>query len=425
MYVLLVMLSRYLFVFYIAYFFWLLVSGEKYFRQRAVIYLMHITAFAILAFDKNTPGVKQRELFIGLASLIVFVAAGEGVKRLYAESSRKLWNCTFFLMSVSIVMLTRLNTYLAERQLIWFFAGLAAVMCLPFFFKIIKKPERLRYIYLAVAVSLLVLVFFFGKEEYGAIIGISIGGLAFQPFEIAKLLFVFYLSAAFYNYAGFKNILVPTCAAAAVVLFEVYNRDLGGALIFFITYMMIMYAATGNFFTFVSGLSLASAAAVLAYRVFPHIRVRVAAWSNPWADPTNTGYQTVQGFFAIGTYGLLGSGLTLGYPHYISVVERDLIFAAICEEFGSLFGVFIILIYILIFYFCIKISLNAANKFYALLTSGIAVALAFQTFLILGGVVKLIPLTGVTLPLISYGGSSATVCLLMIGVVQIAGQKKI
>jgi len=157
---------------------------------------------------------------------------------------------------------------------------------------------------------------------------------------------------------------------------------------------------------------------MVAYRLFGHVRIRIAIWQDPWADVHGIGHQVVQSLFAISTWGLLGSGLTLGMPNRIPVVARDMMFAAICEELGSLFGIGIIGVYIMIFYRGAHIALRCKRKYYSLLAVGFTSMMAFQTFLILGGTINLIPLTGVTLPFVSYGGSSVLVSSLMIGIIQ-------
>jgi cell division protein FtsW (lipid II flippase) len=229
---------------------------------------------------------------------------------------------------------------------------------------------------------------------------------------------VFYLASVFRKKLKFKQMLLPIAAGALYVLILVLQTDLGGALIFFMTFMVMLYVATGSELLFIAGMGAMSTASVLAYRLFSHVRVRVAIWQNPWADVYDTGNQIVQALFAIGTWGLLGSGLTLGYPGYVPVIARDSIFAAVCEEMGSLFGMGLIGVYLMVFYRGAHIALRCKRKYYSLLAVGFTAMMAFQTFLIIGGTIKLIPLTGVTLPFVSYGGSSALVSSLMIGIIQ-------
>ena len=166
------------------------------------------------------------------------------------------------------------------------------------------------------------------------------------------------------------------------------------------------------------GFGAASAASVVAYKLFSHVRVRVAAWKNPWADIDAGGYQIVQSLFAIGTGGLLGSGLTRGMPLSIPVVSKDFIFSAICEEFGAIFGIGVLAVFVVLFIRGMMIAFVCQRRYYSLICAGFTAMMAFQTFLIVGGVIKLIPLTGVTLPFVSYGGTSITVSILMVSFIQ-------
>ena len=184
------------------------------------------------------------------------------------------------------------------------------------------------------------------------------------------------------------------------------------------TYMVMLYISTSNEILFFAGMGAASAAETLAYHLFSHVRVRVAAWRNPWADIDGGGYQILNSLFVITTWGLLGSGLTKGMPNTVPVVESDFIFAAICEEMGILFGMGIVCLYIMLFFRGILVVIRCQRRYYSLLAAGVITMFAFQAFLIIGGVIKLIPLTGVTLPFVSYGGSSVLVSIMMIGLLQ-------
>jgi peptidoglycan glycosyltransferase len=183
-----------------------------------------------------------------------------------------------------------------------------------------------------------------------------------------------------------------------------------------VTYVFILYVATSKPLYLFSGLLAGSGAAYVAYQLFYHVRVRVMAWQNPFAYIDKEGFQVAQSLFAIGTGGWFGMGLNRGLPTEIPVVENDFIFSAISEELGGLFAICIILIYVSCFVMFINIAVEQEEAFYKLAASGFAVLFIFQIFLSIGGVIKFIPSTGVTLPLISQGGSSvfATVLIFMI-----------
>jgi cell division protein FtsW (lipid II flippase) len=193
---------------------------------------------------------------------------------------------------------------------------------------------------------------------------------------------------------------------------------LGSALIFAMTFLVVVYIATSNGFLLAIGLALAALASYLGYLVFPHVQTRVDVWLDPWSDIEQGGYQIAQSLFAIGSYGLLGSGFTRGYATYIPVVERDFIFSAICEEFGVLFGIGLILVFVMIFLEGVRASLYSRSRYLTLLSAGLTSLLAFQTFLIIGGDIKFVPLTGVTLPFVSYGGTSIAISFVIIAIIQ-------
>ncbi|MBR1735393.1 MAG: FtsW/RodA/SpoVE family cell cycle protein, partial [Firmicutes bacterium] len=240
----------------------------------------------------------------------------------------------------------------------------------------------------------------------------------FQPSEMVKLFFIFYLASEFSEKLTVKGLILPSVMSCIVILCLVFQKDLGSALIFFMIFMSMLYISTGNAFLISGGFLLFSVACVISYKLFSHVRVRVESWLDPWSDIDAGGYQITQSLFAIGTGGFFGSGLTRGMEDSIPVIERDFIFSAICEEFGVLFAVGLIILVLLMFSRSIRICLQCKNKFLCLLGSSIAVIICFQSFLIIGGVIKLIPLTGVTLPFVSYGGSSMLVSFLMIAILQ-------
>lgn len=416
---------RYVFLFYIVAFFFVNES-----KQKLLILAFHLTAFTILIHDSRSASVVS----IAAASLILLVAANFAVKYIYStdvssskekiNGNEKLWNDAAFLMTIGIVTLTRLTITrplgdsLALMQTLWFAVAITAMLAIPLALKIVRKFEKLTYIYVLVSILLISSTLLLGQEQYGAVNWIMIAGISFQASEFVKILFVFYLASVFRKPPDYKKIIVSGTFTATIVLLLVLSVDLGGALIFFITYMLVLYAATGNIFLFSAGMISASVAAYVAYELFPHIRVRVNAWRDPWRYIDTDGYQIALGFFSIGTFGIFGSGLTLGDPNFNAVVERDMIFVAISEEFGSLFGGMLILLYLNMFYKGMQIAMGTTNRSHSLLATGIVSMMAFQTFLILGGILTVVPLTGVTLPLISYGGSSVVATIAKLGVLQ-------
>ena len=331
-----------------------------------------------------------------------------------------LWNLMFFLIDIGYIMLERLNHQLASKQVIAYVIGVGVALIFPSVFAILIRPKN-KYLYLFVLMTMIVLPFVFGNRVLGAINWIEIGGMSIQPSEIGKIALVLFLAALFNDFENQKNkvkTIVWSIAVLMIVLIcFVLQRDLGAALLYYLTFLMILFMAVKSFILPTMGIIMGGVGATIGYFLFSHVRVRVQAFLDPWQDISGTGYQVVQGLFAIGTWGWFGSGLTRGIPNKIPFSANDYIFAALCEEFGNLMGIIILLCYLGIILQCIHIALRQKNEFYMLIIVGIATLFALQTVIIVGGVLKLMPLTGITAPFLSAGGSSIVVSIGMIGLI--------
>ena len=430
-----VILSRYFFVLLIAIFARQSIKGaiainnddyaqlrRSAFSQRAVIIFMHALAFFILSFDMGTSMFDYYTLGFAGVSVAVLVLGSLIAEKIYKNSCPIIWNCVVFLLDISLISIYRINTNSAELQLVWIAVAFGLMVVVPIALKILPSIEKMTILYFAASFGLMLLPFFFGVTIHGATRWVQIGSetnyIRFQPSEIVKFLFVFYLAAALKNAVTIQKLILPGVMCAILVLIHVLQRDLGGALIFFLTFMAMLYIASGKLSIVLLGFSAASIASVFAYHIFDHVQVRVAAWLNPFADMAGGGFQILQSLFAIGSWGPFGSGLSRGFVRTIPIVESDFIFAAISEEFGWVFGIILIIIFMVIFYRGIKVALSHEGEYYSLLTAGFTCILAVQTFLIIGGVINFIPLTGVTLPFVSYGGSSIIASILIICILQ-------
>ena len=245
-----------------------------------------------------------------------------------------------------------------------------------------------------------------GIVKNGARNWVGFKSISAQPSEFMKPVMIMCLAGGFANRPTFSK-CVPAIAFAAVCCgILLMQRDLGAVLLYFLVTVAMYYAATSNAFVTLMGLGMGAGAAVAAYRFIPLVQTRVALWQNPWSDPTNKGLQLVQALIAIGSGGLFGMGLGLGRPRSIPLYYSDFIFAAITEEFGLLFAIGLLTLYVLIILRGLIVAFNARTSFHSLTSFGLVVILGLQTMLIVGGNTKLLPLTGVTLPLVCYGGSS-------------------
>lgn len=248
--------------------------------------------------------------------------------------------------------------------------------------------------------------------------GFTIGGISIQPSELVKIIFVFFVAASFKRSMEFKEIVITTAIAAFHVLILVVSKDLGAALIIFVVYLVMLYVATHQPLYILAGLGAGSVASVVAYYLFSHVRTRVIVWKDPFASYDNGGYQVAQSLFAIGTGGWFGTGLYQGQPDTIPVAAEDFIFSAISEEMGLIFALCLILICVSCYVMFLNIAMQLHNMFYKMVALGLGTCYIFQVFLTIGGAVKFIPSTGVTLPLVSYGGSSLISTLIMFAIIQ-------
>ena len=337
---------------------------------------------------------------------------------LYPKTNRLLVNNMCMLLTVGFVILTRLSLGKAIRQFIIVMLSLVIALVIPFFVSRFRFLKEWKWIYAAAGIVALGIVLVLGQTTYGSKLSYTIAGLTFQPSEFVKIIFVFFVASALYKAAGFFEVFTTAVIAAAHVIILVCSKDLGSALIFFVVYVLMVVVASRNWLYLLAGVSGGSVAAYLAYRVFPHIQVRVQAFKDPWSVIDSTGYQITQSLFAITSGGWFGLGLFKGTPESIPFVEADFIFSAITEELGLLFALCVILICVSSFVMFMNISMNLKDKFYQLTAFGLGVTYIFQVFLTIGGGCKFIPLTGVTLPFISYGGSSVLTTLIMFSVTE-------
>ncbi len=252
----------------------------------------------------------------------------------------------------------------------------------------------------------------------GAKLSILLAGISFQASEFVKLSFVVFLAGFFAKSRSFLQVFITAVLAGVHVLLLVLSTDLGSALIYFIVYFTLLFVATGKKRYVGLGGFAAAMACVVAYFLFSHVRVRVAVWLDPWSQIEDRGYQIAHSLFAIGTGGWFGLGIDGGTPSTIPYVEQDFIYASICEEYGVIFGIALFLLALNLFLEIVMIAIRRFDRSTKYAALGIGVAYIFQVFLTVGGNCKFIPMTGLTFPLVSYGGSSVLSTMFMLALVQ-------
>lgn len=383
-------------------------------RQTALMFLLHLNAFAVMY-----AVTKESSLLIFyLMQVLLVIVVLNCYHIFYPSSSRLVANNMCMLLLVGFIILTRLNQERAMKQFLITAASIVITLIIPLLIRKIKFFQKLTWLYAVVGIVLLAIVAVFGSTSYGAKLSFTVAGITIQPSEFIKILFVFFAAARLSVSTAFRDVVITSGVAAVHVLILVVSRDLGGALLFFVVYLAMLYVATQKPVYLFAGLAGGSAAAFVAYQLFSHVRVRVLAWKAPLSVINNEGYQICQSLFAIGTGGFFGLGLYQGMPNRIPVVEEDFVFAAISEEMGILFALCLILVCASCFLMFLNIAMQIKDSFFKLVALGLGTVYGFQVFLTIGGVTKFIPSTGVTLPLVSYGGSSVLSTLILFGIIQ-------
>ena len=389
-------------------------QGRAVRRQTVCLFMLHFLANLLIVLNTESPALAA---FYG-AQAVFFLGYIYLYRLFYRKVSRVLVNHVCLFLMTGFVMLTRLNPEQAMRQFVIAVIAAAVTWIIPFVMDRVWQLAKIPWIYGLFGLFLLILVCAAGNTAYGAQLSLGWGGFSFQPSEFVKISYVFFIAAMFYRSTEFKSVAVTTAAAAAHVIVLVLSRDLGSALIYFIAYLAMLFAATSNWLYAGTGAAGGILAAVLAYGLFPHVRRRVAAWADPWSDIADTGYQTAQALFAIGTGGWFGMGLYQGMPEKIPVVNKDFIFAAVCEELGGLYALCLLAVCLCCFFQFVIIAMKMRAMFYKLIAFGLGTVYITQVFLTVGGAVKFIPSTGVTLPFVSYGGSSLLASFALFNIIQ-------
>lgn len=324
---------------------------------------------------------------------------------------------TNLLCGISVVILYTVSPTRGVRQALFYAGGLAVMVLMAAVVSRVRHWKGLTRLAMVLGVAALALPLAFGEWNNGAKNWVEIPGLApFQPSELVKLCVVLTLAYYFSAHRTVWQMMPAILFAGACLLLLMLQRDLGTALIYYLTTLVLFYAACGNLPLTLLGMAGGAGAAVLGYQMFAHVKVRVAMWKNPWSDPLDKGYQIIQALLAIGSGGLFGVGLGQGTPEKIPEYHNDFIFAVICEQMGLVFGLLLLVVYVLLIARGVSIITRSRRSFDLLLGCGVLAMLAIQTLMIVGGVIKMIPLTGVTMPFMSYGGSSLLSCMAMIGI---------
>lgn len=396
-----------------------------------LLYAMYVvTTGAALSFQT---------LAVPLGLFAAFAAAHIGVRIFAPGADPAILPVVFTLSGIGITFVTRLQPDASLGQVIFLFLGVALMVGTLAVVKNLEVIKRYKYVLGIAGIVLLVLPMFIGTEIYGSKLWIKIGGFQFQPGEFAKVLIVLFLagylaenrellSISNRTVLGIKfprlRLLYPLFIVWGVCLLVVaFERDLGSALLFYTIFLIMLYVATGRVSYVIIGLALLAVGAFGMYQIMSHVQVRVAIWLDPFSDAQNLGYQIVQSLFSLADGGFAGVGIGKGMADIIPVVASDMIFAAIGEEMGLLGGSAVLLLFMLFAVRGLTTAARAKSDLAAFSAAGLTAAISFQAFTIVGGVTKLIPLTGVTLPFMSQGGSSLLASFVIVALLLRAGDE--
>ncbi|MDR0347632.1 MAG: FtsW/RodA/SpoVE family cell cycle protein, partial [Coriobacteriales bacterium] len=360
-----------------------------------------------------------------------FIVSHLAIRKLAPNADPALLPIVFVLSGIGIAFVMRLAPKLASRQVMWLFLAIAAMLVTLLLVRSIRKLCSYKYLLMLLGITMLLLPAVVGAEIYGSKIWLSIGGFSFQPGEVAKVLIVLFLAGYLADNREMLSVggrrvgnftipdlrtllplLIMWLLSLAIVVFE---RDLGSALLFFGLFLVMLYIATGRKFYVFAGMGLAVVGGVAAFLAFSHVQQRINIWLDPYAYRYEAGGQLIQGLYSLADGGLFGTGIGRGMPEYIPVVESDFIFAAIGEEMGLLGASGVLLLFVLFAVRGFTVAARANSDVAAFAATGLTTAIILQAFVIVGGVTRFIPLTGVTLPFMSQGGSSLLASFIIVG----------
>lgn len=413
-------------------------------RRGTELLLLLLAAVPVLLlhalFVLNASGnVSLANLAVPLGLLAAFGGAHIALRFLAPGADPVIMPIVLALSGTGITFLMRLAPDLAVSQIVWLFVSVGAMVGTLFMVRNLDSLADLKYTTGVIGIALLILPMLIGTERGGARLWVFLGPFGFQPGEFAKILVVLFL--AFYLASNREalsasmrrigpialprlGMLLPVFIMwGLAMLVVVFEKDLGSALLLFVFFVVMLYVSTGRVSYVMVSLLLAAAGAVLCYKLFGHVRTRVDIWLNPWADPAGGGYQILQSLYSLADGGLVGTGIGKGLANLVPVVESDFIFTAIGEEMGLLGGSAILLLYLVLAVRGMATAARARSDSSAFAAAGLTTGLCFQAFLIVAGVTKLLPLTGVTLPFMSQGGTSLLASFIALGLLLRAGDE--
>ncbi|GHU81951.1 cell division protein FtsW [Bacteroidia bacterium] len=383
-----------------------------------LIVLFELSAFGLLSFRNEQ--IDYNALLVGGLCVVLFIFQYVVITRFFPSAERYILIIANLLSAIGTITLYRLNPEIAYKQVIFMAIGMVAMVVAMVAFKAVKswQKKKLMYALMALAIALLLSSLVLGRAVNGATNWIAFGGFSVQPSEFVKIILVVVLAAWFGMERTWIQLTPIVGFVGVCMVLLLLQRDLGACVMYALAFLILLFVGTNRWKLTLASLLAFGGGAVVAYHLFDHVKVRVLVWQDPWKVYADSGFQIAQGLMAIASGGLWGMGLSLGSPRSIPEHVSDYIFAAICEEFGIIFGLAMIALYVVFIVRGALIAMNARTPFNMLVALGCTSMISVQSFVIMGGVIKLIPLTGVTLPFVSYGGSSMLSSFILVGILQ-------
>lgn len=373
-----------------------------------------VAAFVLSFAPPKTIGPPWLLILLGVLCLAWVLLQPEAMQR-----DDMLPAMAIVLSAFGLLLVARLSPELAHKQQYWLLVSLGLAVALAPAMTLFRRMAAYKYVWVLLSLALFILLLLFGQEVNGARLWIKLGPVQYEPVELIKLFIVFFLAAYLAETADviararpwslranlkYLGPLFLGWGASMVIL--VLQRDIGMGGLLLATFAVLLYAGTRRLDLVIGSLAVFGGVAVWVSHHYHYVGSRIAVWWNPFADPLGAGYQASQGYYSLAAGGVFGTGYRLGHPGFIPDVATDYVYAALSEEFGLIGAIIVLALFLLLVRRIIGIASSQPDLYTRLLAAGLGATLGFQVFIIVGGVIGLFPLTGITLPFISYGGSS-------------------
>lgn len=393
-------------------------------RFRELFLLLLILPASAAGFHASSA---ENPVFLALAANIPFLLLCIYHSFFYRKADENILPLVSLVTNLGFINLYGINPsfFYAQLRNLYFAAAFSAIFV--YLFSLLKKPFLYRFLYGMVALLFFIIPIFAGKEVYGARLWVSVAGISFQPSEIARVFFVLFLAGYFAEkrqilqrksglsfQKKFVYLLPALTMTIFSLLFLVYVKDLGFSLLLLSVFLAALFSSTSNIYYVSGSLLLFLSGSLVAYRVFSHVRSRIDSWLDPWKDPFGESYQILQSIFAYAEGGVTGTGLKMGFPSMVPAAHTDMVIPVFAEVTGISGPLIVLSAIFLISSILIRDSLKTRNSAEKIFLATAGFSLFFQTFLVTGGTLNLLPLTGVTVPFFSYGGSSLAASLLLV-----------